>query len=560
MKHRHLLPVLALLWATLTLPTAAQETDTLSRHSRSVVLHGSIASDILLPQRDAAIGATRDERLQTNTYGDLHLYSRYVDAGLRVEYLDHPLPGFERAFRGYGVGHLYVTGKYRGVELTAGDFYEQLGEGLLLRSYEDRSLGIDHALRGGRLRLTALKGVRLTALGGVQRRYWDWSTASVVYGGDIEVAGEEWLPRLADRGITWHVGASVVDKREDDEEIRVPGTALRLHLPSHVDAFAVRTTFSHRDVTLKGEYAWKGSDPSADNDYTYRPGGALMLSGAYSRRGSGVQLQVRRNDNMSFRSRRSVTGTSAMLNHLPAMAYQHTYALAALYPYSTQAADGEWAYQLSAFHLFRRHTPLGGRYGTRLRFHASYVSALDKHAAPAGIVEGCAYGTDGAKASFWGWGHRNYHDIHVTVEKRLTPRASFNAMYMHQLYNKSVVEGHGGNVRSHIMVFDGKYRLAPRHTLRVEGQYLATADDRRDWCYGLVEYAWAPRWMFSLSDMWNHGGDGTHYYMGSVTALLQSHRLQLSYGRTRAGYNCAGGVCRYVPATHGLQVSYHYSF
>ncbi|MDE6288297.1 MAG: hypothetical protein K2M00_05890, partial [Muribaculaceae bacterium] len=40
----------------------------------------------------------------------------------------------------------------------------------------------------------------------------------------------------------------------------------------------------------------------------------------------------------------------------------------------------------------------------------------------------------------------------------------------------------------------------------------------------------------------------------------RSNRLSLSYGRTRAGFNCSGGVCRYVPATHGFQIGYAYTF
>ncbi len=29
---------------------------------------------------------------------------------------------------------------------------------------------------------------------------------------------------------------------------------------------------------------------------------------------------------------------------------------------------------------------------------------------------------------------------------------------------------------------------------------------------------------------------------------------------TRAGFNCSGGVCRYIPATKGLTLSYNYNF
>ena len=50
------------------------------------------------------------------------------------------------------------------------------------------------------------------------------------------------------------------------------------------------------------------------------------------------------------------------------------------------------------------------------------------------------------------------------------------------------------------------------------------------------------------------------FYQGQLTYNLESHRIQLGYGRTRAGYNCSGGVCRYVPATKGFTLSYNYNF
>ena len=51
-----------------------------------------------------------------------------------------------------------------------------------------------------------------------------------------------------------------------------------------------------------------------------------------------------------------------------------------------------------------------------------------------------------------------------------------------------------------------------------------------------------------------------HYYMGSVCFTRKAHRLQVGYGKTRAGYNCSGGVCRYVPAQKGVTVSYNFNF
>ena len=105
-----------------------------------VTLHGSVQSDVLLPKEDTDIGAEKTGDVLTNTYVDLQLQSQHVDAGVRMEYLEHPLPGFEHDFEGWGVPHFWVKGRLGCAELTAGTFYEQFGSGLILRTYEERSL------------------------------------------------------------------------------------------------------------------------------------------------------------------------------------------------------------------------------------------------------------------------------------------------------------------------------------------------------------------------------------------------------------------------------------
>ena len=115
-------------------------------------------------------------------------------------------------------------------------------------------------------------------------------------------------------------------------------------------------------------------------------------------------------------------------------------------------------------------------------------------------------------------------------------------------------------IKSNIGVAEGKYQINKKYTLRGELQYLSTSEDQGDWAYGLVELSALPYLMFTVSDMWNTGETDIHYYMASVTASFKAHRLMVGYGKTRAGYNCSGGVCRYVPASKGLNVSYNYTF
>ena len=74
-----------------------------------VTLSGSIQSDILVPQDDEKIGTEHyDDKVLTNTYVDLKLGSKYVEAGGRFEFLQFPLPGYEADLKGWGVPHFYV--------------------------------------------------------------------------------------------------------------------------------------------------------------------------------------------------------------------------------------------------------------------------------------------------------------------------------------------------------------------------------------------------------------------------------------------------------------------
>lgn len=529
---------------------------------RKVVLHGSVQSDVLIPEEDEKIGTgTYSDWGLTNTYADLNLMSKYVDAGARLEFTEFPLPGFEPDFKGWGVPHIYVKGKLKGVDITAGDFYDQFGSGFVFRTYEERSLGIDNSLRGARANVTGLKGVSFKVLGGLQRRYWDWSKDSWVGGADLELNLEQYSARMRDKNITWMVGGSYVLKHEKDEDIVVPGTNYRLNLPEMVSAFDVRSRFQKGDYSLLAEYAWKSQDPSFDNGYIYHRGNALMLSGSYSRRGMSALLQVKRSEDMAYRSQRSMNGNSVFINNMPAFAYQHTYALAALYPYATQAAGGEWAFQGEVGYNFARRTPLGGKYGTKLKVNFSHVRSLDKEDVDAAVGTSL-YGTKGYKSKFFKVGGETYYqDINVQMEKKLTKAFKLNLMYMNQRFNDAVIrQEDNGMIKSHIVVAEGKYQFNNKLTLRAEAQYLATKQDEGDWTYGLLELSVLPYFMFTVSDMWNNGESNVHYYMGSVTFNYKAHRLMAGYGRTRAGYNCSGGVCRYVPATRGFQMSYNFNF
>lgn len=545
----------ALVLAFVTVSSKAQEAD---GGEKKVTVTGSVQSDILIPQEREIKGETSSEWGRTNTYVDVNVMSQYVDAGARFSYLEHPLPGYEKDFRGWGVPFVYVKLKREtstsNAELTLGNFYDQFGSGFVFRTYEERSLGIDNSLLGARLVWSPTPGVNLKGITGKQRRYWDYNDAWVS-GADMELNIDQWWKAMQEHNTYLMLGASIVNKHESSGEDIFATPTYKLNLPSNVNAFDVRARLQTGDFNVLAEYAHKSQDPNFDNGYIYRKGYVAMLSATYSKRGMSVLLQAKRSDNMSFRSRRSMFGTSSFINHLPAFTMDHTYALAALHPYATHP-DGEWAYQAEIGYKIKKNTWLGGKYGTDVKLNFSHVHAIDQRKRGTG-----AAGSDGYGSAFWKWGDQTYYqDINVQVEKKLSRAFKLNLMYMNQQYNKTIVEGDGGMIRSNIFIAEGKYRFNNKFTLRGEAQYLTSPDEYGDWYFGLLELSVLPNWMFTVSDMYNKDEANGHYYQGFVTFNSGSHRLQLGYGRTRAGFNCSGGVCRYVPETKGVTLSYNYNF
>lgn len=544
-----------------------------------VQLHGAFQTDMLVPQIDSAIGATPATYagpFLSNNYLNLSLNSQYVTAGARLELMHKPLPGFESGFAGGGVKGIYVSGGYKYFNITIGDIYDQFGSGTLLRTYEERSLGVDNALRGARLTLTPYKGITFKALGGMQRQYFNFDTTNcfgfnykkgAVMGLNLDLDIEEWVPKMMENDYHLRIGGSFVSKYNPDEVIIPnPEYNFRLNLPRFVGAGEVRANFSHGGWAAMAEYAYKANDPTARTGYIYRPGQSLFLSLSYSQKGMSVLVQAKRSENMSFRSDRGLGVTSGNINNLPAFGYTHTYACASNLPYATQA-DGEWAFQAELAYKFPAKSKMGGKYGTTFKLHGTYIRGLEK--TPVEEVRGSLAGTDGYTSKFFGMGDEYYLDAHLEFEKKITKIFSMKAMYMYQRYNQEIIRGHGEFLQAHTLVADMKVKAAKQVTVRMEAQYQYTTQSEEDYehygddfgqnIYGLVEISFLNDFMVQASDHY-YFRSRLNYYNVSFTYTHGAHRVSLAYLRSKAGYNCSGGVCRMIPAQKGLSVGYSVSF
>lgn len=552
MKHYFIITIL--LAASAIASWADDKSDsTAVNDDHGVSITGSVESEWLIPQSDKRIDfEPGDDKVMTNTYADIELSSKWVDAGARFEFLQHPLPGFESGFKGWGVPHVWVKGKLNRVEVTAGNVYEQFGSGFVLHTYEERTLGLDNSLLGGRVVYRPVDGVTFKALAGAQRRYWHYNRA-LVSGADASVSLEQWLKSLATHGGHLELGLSWVGKHEGDDVIMADATH-RLNLPHWAHAWDVRAQWQQHGVDLLLEWAHKGDNPSQDNGYTHGSGNAVMLSAAYAKKGLDLLVRAKRSENMSFRSKRTVSGISSMISHQPAFTMEHDYDLAGFYPYATRQ-QGEWAYQARAAYTFEEGTAPGGRYGTTLKVNFSHI-----HSLPGSDLTPEA-GSNAKKTAFWKWGNETYYqEFNVGLEKKISNSVSLNLLYINQRYNQTILDGEGGIVRANIFVADCSYDISPKVTLRAEAQYLATRDDEGDWTFGLLELSLPPHWMITVSDEWNNGDSNIHYYQALLAYTNGAHCIQGGYGRVSSGFECVAGVRRYAPATRGFTLSYSYEF
>ena len=524
---------------------------------------GNVQIDGQMSHADSVIGATDvPQRLLMNARADILYTNGDFSAGLRFEAYQDPLLGFDAEYKGQGLANYFV--KYNGskLTLTAGNYYEQFGNGLILRTYEDRYLGLDNSLLGVNVQYRPIDGVTLKALAGKQRYYWSYGDG-LVRGVDGEVNLNSILKPMSDSKLRVTLGAGFVSKYEEDGNLTADDPQQLLNLPLNVGAGAVRGDISYGHWSLNAEYAMKGQDPSALNNYTYRTGNAAVLNLNYSQRGFSAGLQAKRVENMGFKSMRSQTGEMLYINYLPAITKNHTYAFLAMYPYATQVM-GEQGLQADVMYKIKKGTLLGGQYGTDLHLNSSVVVGLDT------TVTG-GKGTDGYTVNP-GLGPLYYGDASLEVAKKLSKSVKLTATYAYQVFNP-VVENESGDLHhNNILIADLSWKVNKKHSLRFEAEWLGSDSyynkaeeehtDRRagDWIMGLVEWNIGRNFFVSLSDQYAYQDGIGNYYDLSLGYTHGATRLQVGYGKQREGMLCIGGVCRLVPASNGLTFSLTTSF
>jgi len=505
-----------------------------------------------------------EQPLRSNSYLFLNFKYKKWSAGIQGEsYMENALLNLNPKYDGANVATYFLQYRNDKIDVTAGYFYEQFGSGLLFRSWEDRALGINNALRGGRVIFKPTKYITLKSIYGNQRTGFD-VTKSVVYGADTEIILSD-IFRLETYDVS--LGLTFV-ARDEKTDIVNP------NFDDVTNAFAARINVNHDSFYLSSEFNYKTEDavvqtPGIIDNNLIKPGNALLLNLGYSKKGFGIDASFRRLENMSFFSERAAKGNTfndKIMNFIPSLTKQHHYNLANIYVYQPQPnvsiADvnfvkaGEIGAQIDVFYDFKKGSKIGGKYGTKVALNASNWNALG---GTFYLFTPQDYTTD-----FFGFGKRMYADYNIEITKKWSPKLQSIFSYINQYYNKKFIEDAIGEVNTNIVAAEATYKFTSTQSIRVMGEHMWADYDKKNWAGATIEFNINSKFSMYVSDLYNYGNDleyaQNHYYNVGGAFRKKSTRIALNYGRQRGGLVCVGGVCRFVPESSGVSLSLNTSF
>ncbi len=229
----------------------------------------------------------------SNNYLKLDYMQGSFSAGIQAEYYPEPMLGYDMNLKGFGLPGKYLAWTRENWSLTAGDYYEQFGSGIIFRSWEDRTLGWNNSVGGVRATFrTSDDRLSGKILYGVPREFLHYASR--------QIAGGEVTGRIGNVAVS----AAAVD--------RIAGGV--------------------SDLSGMLALSWGAGPFTASAEYVRKKGGhAESAVLGYAAKGFSASMTVRRLEGMLDR-----TG----MNYLPSLCQQQVYMLATLNPYTT-FADGE---------------------------------------------------------------------------------------------------------------------------------------------------------------------------------------------------------------------------
>ena len=524
-------------------------------------IYGSFESNSQLLQNDQSLDfISPEDNFRSNNYFQINYQINNILAGIQYEgYLPSSLLGFYPELDNQNkIINYFIKIQNEKSDITVGSFYEQFGNGLIFRSWEDRQLGINNAIKGIKLKYYPSDNIELTALYGQQRDGFNY-TASTIQGLNTEINLNQMLNL---KEVDLSIGSSIVNRYQEN--------GANDSIPSNVSAYGGRLNMYAGDFSLNIEGVIKDPDVIANENNLVSnrlyDGTALQVDLGYSKKGIGINTTFRRLENFNFYSDRLAEGNiynQKTLSFTPTLSKQQDYLLTNIYVYNSQPRlvmnsiekrSGEVGFQNDFYYTFDKDNLLG-KYKTKIAFNFSYWSGIES-----------TFNQDNSyDVKFIGNGDRYYRDLNLEIKNRWNSKLRTAITFLDVIIDKGITLGGPlgvqGDIKAKVGVIEANYLHANGKSSRGVLQHLWTKNDRKNWLGLVYEYGISSSVNVFVSDGWNYGrSDKIHYYNLGGSYSKNSTRVSLNYGRQRGGLICIGGVCRYVPESNGFNLNLSYSF
>ena len=394
---------------------------------------GSFESTSIGYLDDKKLGSAPEDHFGSNNYLKVDYSNGRFSAGIQANAFLPVLQGYEDLADGY---KFYLASKYiqwadKNYEILVGDIFDQYGNGLIYRSFEDRQLGFNNSIEGVRAAYNFGRFVQLKGMYGRPRLYTEYAS-SWVRGADLIVSLAD-ICGIQDN-VTLSVEGSYVNRFQkltlgDDRDKLIFETA-GLDTPN-LNMYSGRMNFGWNGLSLRGEYVHKSKDLNLDAvDGMASNGSAIYAEAGYSSGGFSAVATYRQLKNMATRASLYDDGTGNAINYLPALTRQYTYMLANLNPYQVYAL-GEMGGQVDVCYSLRSKQ---NRY-RYWNFHANFSTFYNTF----------------SKRAMW-------RDINFDVERQWGKKLKTIFLFSRQEWSKSL--GFQDLYGSNIFVGDVTYKFA----------------------------------------------------------------------------------------------------
>jgi hypothetical protein len=502
-------------------------------------LSGDVMTNINFFQPDDKIIPANNEMYDKyKSGGEGWLSLRYTQNGftgfVRVDaFQNSNLKYLTRPMTSFGIGAFSLSKDFKDLSLTAGYIYDQIGSGILFRSYEDRGLLIDNALVGLSAKYKISDKIFVKGLAGQQKNNNAVGTLyapvfkAINVEGDFNIGKVHLTPGTAAMNRT-------LDQKAIDElvgDINSMPLAERFVPKFNMYAFTAYNTLTYENLSWYAEAAYKTTEAINVNGVKRNHDGTTLYSTlGWARKGIAVNLTAKRTENFVMRTSPSLTLLDGMVNWQPVVAVIRPHRLLARYTPASQDVS-EMAYKGDVF--------IAPSDDYNININYTHTNKLD--------------------------GSSLYRELYVDGEYRGLDKWILGGGIQYMEYNLQVYRNEPLPYMFSVTPFaEVTYRFDEKHAIRTEWEYQSTKQDMGSWLFGLIEYTIAPKWSFAISDMYNikptPGHDKLHYYNIFAAYTKGPHRFSLAYVKQVAGINCTGGVCRYEPAFSGVRGTITTSF